>query len=85
MGVLTYLFPHKPAWSQRSNVFVTDQFSGTPRESDELNPQWFTIADLPVDDMWDDARHWLPGVLAGQSVEATFTFGADLASVVARD
>jgi len=85
MGVLTYLFPHKPAWSQRSNVFVTDRFSGTPRESDELNPVWFTIADLPVDEMWDDARHWLPGVLAGMPVTATFTFGEDLATVVSRD
>jgi len=84
MGVLTYLFPHKPAWSQRSNVFVTDRFSGTPRESDELNPVWFTIADLPVDEMWDDARHWLPGVLAGVPVAATFTFGEDLATVVTR-
>ncbi|WP_120337601.1 8-oxo-dGTP diphosphatase [Cryobacterium soli] len=84
MGVLTYLFPHKPAWSQRSNVFVTDRFTGTPRESDELNPVWFTIADLPVDEMWDDARHWLPGVLAGVPVEATFTFGEDLATVVTR-
>jgi 8-oxo-dGTP diphosphatase len=84
MGVLTYLFPHKPAWSQRSNVFVTDRFSGVPRESDELNPVWFTIADLPVDEMWDDARHWLPGVLAGIPVRATFTFGEDLATVVAR-
>jgi 8-oxo-dGTP diphosphatase len=84
MGVLTYLFPHKPAWSQRSNVFVTDRWSGTPRESDELNPEWFTIARLPIDQMWDDARHWLPGVLAGIRVEATFTFGKDLASVVSR-
>ena len=84
MGVLTYLFPHKPAWSQRSNVFVTDRWSGTPRESDELNPEWFTIARLPVDDMWDDARHWLPGVLAGIPIQATFTFGEDLASVVGR-
>jgi 8-oxo-dGTP diphosphatase len=84
MGVLTYLFPHKPTWSQRSHVFVTDTFSGTPRESDELNPEWFTIDRLPVDDMWDDARHWLPGVLAGVAVEATFTFGEDLATVVGR-
>ena len=85
MGVLTYLFPHRPAWSQRSNVFVTDRWSGIPRESDELNPEWFTIARLPVGDMWDDARHWLPGVLAGIPIEATFTFGDDLATVVARD
>lgn len=84
MGVLTYLFPHRPAWSQQSTVFVSDSFTGTPRESDELNPEWFTIADLPVDEMWDDARHWLPGVLAGVPVVETFTFGADLASVVAR-
>ena len=84
MGVLTYLFPHKPAWSQRSTVFVTDRWSGIPRESDELNPEWFTIADLPVEEMWDDARQWLPGVLAGVPIEATFTFGKDLATVVAR-
>jgi 8-oxo-dGTP diphosphatase len=84
MGVLTYLFPHKPAWSQRSNVFVTDRFSGIPRESDELNPVWFAIDRLPVDDMWDDAKHWLPGVLNGVAVEATFTFGEDLASVTGR-
>jgi 8-oxo-dGTP diphosphatase len=84
MGQLTYLFPHRPAWSQQSSVFVTDDWSGTPRESDELNPQWFTIADLPVDDMWDDARHWLPGVLAGTPVTETFTFGTDLATVVSR-
>ena len=84
MGVLTYLFPHKPAWSQRSTVFVADRWSGSPRESDELNPEWFSIADLPVEEMWDDARHWLPGVLAGVPIEATFTFGEDLATVVAR-
>ena len=82
LGRLTYLFPHREAWSQESSVFVCTQWSGTPRESDELNPVWFDVAALPVDEMWDDARHWLPGVLAGIPVRATFTFGADLATVV---
>jgi len=84
MGVLTYLFPHREAWSQVSNVFVVKEWSGVPRESDELNPVWFDVAALPVDEMWDDARHWLPGVLAGRPVRASFTFGADLATVSAR-
>ncbi|WP_104192289.1 8-oxo-dGTP diphosphatase [Cryobacterium sp. Y82] len=84
LGFLTYLFPHREEWSQESTVFVCDEWAGTPRESNELNPVWFDIASLPVDDMWDDARHWLPGVLAGVPVRATFTFGADLESVVAR-
>ena len=84
LGVLTYLFPHREAWSQESSVFVCDEWTGTPRESDELNPEWFDVAGLPVDQMWDDARHWLPGVLAGTPVRATFTFGEDLETVIAR-
>lgn len=84
MGLLTYLFPYKEAWSQESSVFVCRDWTGVPRESDELNPVWFSVAELPVDDMWDDARHWLPGVLAGMPVRATFTFGADLATVSSR-
>ena len=84
LGLLTYLFPHREEWSQESTVFVCDQWSGTPRESNEINPLWFDVATLPVDEMWDDARHWLPGVLNGVSVRATFTFGADLESVVFR-
>jgi len=84
LGVLTYLFPHREAWSQESSVFVCSDWSGTPRESDELNPVWFDVAALPLDEMWDDARHWLPGVLAGVPVRETFTFGADLATVVSR-
>lgn len=84
LGVLTYLFPHRESWSQESSVFVCSEWAGTPRESDELNPEWFDVASLPVDEMWDDARHWLPGVLAGTPVRATFTFGEDLETVVAR-
>jgi 8-oxo-dGTP diphosphatase len=84
LGVLTYLFPHREAWSQESSVFVCDEWTGTPMESDELNPEWFDVASLPVDQMWDDARHWLPGVLAGTPVRATFTFGEDLETVIAR-
>ena len=84
LGVLTYLFPHRESWSQESSVFVCEEWAGTPRESDELNPEWFDVASLPVDQMWDDARHWLPGVLAGTPVRATFTFGEDLETVVAR-
>jgi hypothetical protein len=27
--------------------------------------------------MWQDAAHWLPRVLAGESLTATFTYAAD--------
>jgi len=37
---------------------------------------------VPFDEMWDDARRWLPAVLAGGRVRRTFVFGEDLATVV---
>lgn len=81
-GLLSYRFPHREAWSQESNVFVCRRWIGEPAPSDELDPEWFEIAAIPLHEMWDDARFWLPDVLAGGAVRRSFTFGADLASVV---
>jgi 8-oxo-dGTP diphosphatase len=80
-GLLTYLFPHRPVWSQQSSVFVTRSWSGLERESDELAPEWFPLDELPLASMWDDAKHWLPAALAGERVEATFSFGPDNSTV----
>ncbi|MBZ4487695.1 8-oxo-dGTP diphosphatase [Microbacterium sp. cx-55] len=83
VGVFDYLFPAEPSWSQRSHVFVCRQFAGTPAETEEIVPAWFAVDDVPFERMWDDARRWLPGVLRGGQAGATFTFGDDLATVVA--
>jgi len=80
-GDLLYLFPHRESWSQRSTVFVTTSWLGEPAESDELAPRWFGLDELPLDEMWDDASRWLPGVLAGGHVARTYVFAADLATV----
>lgn len=84
-GVLDYRFPTKPSWSQRSFVFVTRAFVGVGEPSDELLPEWWPLAAPPLDRMWDDARFWLPEVLAGGRVDAFFEFGSDLSTVVASD
>ncbi|MEJ3403326.1 8-oxo-dGTP diphosphatase [Rathayibacter sp. YIM 133350] len=84
-GRLRYLFPHREAWSQESTVFVSTAWQGEPRSSAELDPEWFDLDEVPLAQMWDDARFWLPGVLAGGRVGRvgrTYTFGADLSSVV---
>ena len=82
-GLLTYHFPHREAWSQESSVFVCRSWRGEPSGSDELDPEWFALDAVPLGEMWDDARRWLPGVLAGGRVRRTFVFGEDLATVVA--
>lgn len=81
-GVIDYRFPFRESWSQRSHVFVCRAWLGEPRASDELSPEWFALDSVPLGEMWDDAAHWLPGVLAGGSVRRRFVFGEDLATVV---
>ncbi|WP_139417478.1 8-oxo-dGTP diphosphatase [Agromyces laixinhei] len=81
-GLLSYHFPHRESWSQESNVFVCRRWAGEPAGSDELDPEWFDVRDIPLDEMWDDASRWLPGVLDGGTVRRTFVFGSDLATVV---
>jgi 8-oxo-dGTP diphosphatase len=77
MATLTYPFRHRPENSQRSFVFTATEFSGVPAPSDELVPTWYRLEDIPWENMWDDAKFWLPRVLAGHCVEATFTIGTD--------
>lgn len=83
VGELTYLFPHKPQWSQRSWAFVSRDWTGNPTPSREMAPAFHPIGALPLDEMWGDARHWLPQALKGQRIAATFTFGGDLETVAA--
>ena len=85
VGELTYPFPFKPNWSQKSWVFVCREWDGEARESDELAPEWYPVADIPTARMWDDARYWVRDALAGCFVRATFEFGADLRTVSASD
>ncbi|MBC7725619.1 MAG: 8-oxo-dGTP diphosphatase [Burkholderiaceae bacterium] len=77
IGELRYPFTHHPLWSQKSWAFLCRTWSGDPVESDELAPEWFPVSSIPFERMWDDARFWLPRALTGESVRATFVFGAD--------
>ena len=84
-GLLTYIFPTKLAWSQESWVYLCRDWIGEPEETDEIEPQWWPIDDMPLNRMWSDAQYWLPGVLRGDFVRASFVFGADLSTAVASD
>lgn len=76
-GRLTFIFPHKPEWDHQVHLFVVREWRGRVRESDELQPAWFQVGQIPYARMWDDCRYWLPRVLAGDSINACFTYGAD--------
>jgi 8-oxo-dGTP diphosphatase len=81
-GKLEFVFSAKPNWHQLVHVFLAPAWSGNPLESDEMRPEWFAMNTLPLERMWDDAQQWLPGVLAGNSVNSRFVFAADNQTVL---
>ncbi|ETI48688.1 hypothetical protein F442_07367 [Phytophthora nicotianae P10297] len=75
-GVLLFSFEEAKEVME-VHVFLTQQFSGEPSESDEMKPQWYDITDIPFKSMWADDHFWLPHVLSGKSVQGHFHFAAD--------
>lgn len=80
---VTFLFPARPAWDMTATVFTAAEYSGEPDETVEIRPEWFPRAALPLDRMWDDARRWLPRVLDGERLRATFSYAGDCETVAA--
>jgi 8-oxo-dGTP diphosphatase len=74
-GVLRFQFVD--GYSLHCVVFVAADYEGELRETEEATPFWVAIGDVPYPEMWEDDRHWLPQVLAGQRFEGWFVFDGD--------
>lgn len=59
------------------HLFVTDSWDGEIGESDEMEPHWFDIKDIPYDRMFPDDTYWLPYILDGKKIKAFFEFDDD--------
>ncbi len=81
VGRLTFLFPARPEWNQVVHVFLARSWKGEPAESNEMKPAWFSASQIPFERMWQDDSHWLPLVLGGARVRASFTFKDDNESI----
>jgi 8-oxo-dGTP diphosphatase/2-hydroxy-dATP diphosphatase len=64
-------------WHMFVYAYIADSWDGEPSESEEMNPKWFHIEDIPYADMWDDDEFWVPYVLDGKKVTGEFTFDID--------
>ena len=74
---LEFFFPAQPDWNQVVHVFIARRWRGEPVETREMTPAWFGIQALPLERMWADDPYWLPLVLQGEYIEASFTFKND--------
>src|SRR5580704_4785409 len=85
MASIEFRFPVRPSWDQTAEVFMTSVFQGEPADSDEVAPKWFSERELPLGLMWDDARYWLPLVLAGEHIDVLVIFADDCATVASME
>lgn len=78
VGHLEFFFgpeKSKPDWT--AEVFVTSEFDGEIRESEEGKLRWFSKDKMPLDQMWEDDRYWLPALIEGKKFQGTFRFSED--------
>lgn len=54
------------------HIFFCEIFSGEVKPSDEMEPKWFSLAQIPYDQMWPSDRHYLPLFLEGYKCLAHF-------------
>ncbi|HLC69940.1 MAG TPA: 8-oxo-dGTP diphosphatase [Patescibacteria group bacterium] len=71
---LSFYFPHKPDWDQQVLVYFSHDWVGEPIETEEMRPAWYPEEKIPYDLMWPDDVFWLPEVLKGNLVRASFIF-----------
>ena len=74
---LDFKFPAQPAWNHLVKVFVAENWSGIAHETEEIQPLWFSVSEIPYDQMWADASYWLPLVLNQQLITGSFVYHAD--------
>ena len=73
-GILDFELKGDPEILQ-VHIFKSPNFSGEPKESEEMKPKWFHIDEIPFKEMWPDDIYWLPMLLSGKKFRGKFIFG----------
>jgi 8-oxo-dGTP diphosphatase/2-hydroxy-dATP diphosphatase len=59
------------------HVFHAQNFTGMPKETNEMRPQWFEVDHIPYDKMWPDDEFWMPLFLEGKKFRGRFMFNQE--------
>ena len=64
-------------FSMTGYVYTSTTFEGDAVSTNEANPFWCDMDEIPYDKMWEDDALWLPRVLAGECILGDFVFEND--------
>ncbi|MEK7067954.1 MAG: 8-oxo-dGTP diphosphatase [Patescibacteria group bacterium] len=77
VGLIGFEFANDPMSFLEVHIFLSDDFTGEPQETDEMRPKWFDIKDIPYDEMWTVDKFWLPQILEGKKIRGRVLYSDD--------
>ena len=77
VALFDFQFPYDESLTHVGYVYFVRVTDVKPIESDEMEPHWFTFADVPYEHMWEGDRTWLPMLLEGKLLKGPIRFGPD--------
>ncbi len=83
VGMLSFFKYNKllnPDWM--AHLFLTRDFNGTLKESKEGVLRWFPVDQPPLEEMWEDDRHWYKHAVQGRAFRGEFYFRGDFEKLV---
>lgn len=75
VGIINFIEYYKDELATiNMHVYIATKWQGVPKESEEMQPKWFSINNLPWEEMFSDDKYWLPLVLEGKKLDAFFEY-----------
>ena len=72
-GIIEFEFQGNPEILE-VHFYKANNFTGKPKESEEMKPIWFNIKEIPFHQMWPDDKYWFPLFLEGKKFRGKFLF-----------
>jgi 8-oxo-dGTP diphosphatase len=85
VGTLSFFKYNKhidPDWM--AHLFLTREFHGILKESNEGVLRWFPVDRPPLEEMWEDDRHWYKHAVEGRTFKGEFYFRGDFEKLIDR-
>lgn len=61
----------------KMHIYVSSKWHGILKETSEMKPRWFSVNEIPYQQMFEDMKYWLPFVLKGQYIKGFFEYNSD--------
>jgi len=76
LGLIDFEFENDPIHLE-GHIFEANNYSGEITESEEMEPRWFEISNMPYDKMWDSDQFWHSYFFQRQKFQSYFLYDND--------